>query len=668
MSASTATWLVERAEALEGSGLPAKAPGPGIETWVPTTCGFCSSGCGLKVRLIDGLPVGSRGNPTHIVNRGKVCPAAHATIQMLYSTDRVRTPLLRSGRRTHPGWNEATWEEVLKTLTERVGGILKKKTPQRIAFLDGRTRGLGTQIAEAFVRGTGSRNYVPVVDAQQDTIARESFGWPRAGGVDLEGALTIALFDFDAFGSDGSPVWQSRIYAHGRGRTINRPIYISIGPRLLGSAAKCDHWLPARPGTEGIVALAMANRILTAGLEDRDYLAANTDWDSPESAPLRDLIEEVTPAVASDLTGVPAVQIERIAELFASHRPAVALTPAGLPARPTATMTHVAVHALNLVVGAVGTSGGLVARPAVTLSEVWESTGAAPLETKYPAITRLQDLERALLHEDPTRIELLFIRDAHPVFESGRAIAFKKAMVATRALIVAFASELNETALLADIILPEPTFAERWDLLTDAPIVPRAHVSLQQPVIAPLYGAKQSEEVLATIANTLAPSFGVKFKSTSPESLVKAAASALKADSRGGTCKLGPDGEEIKRTTSSRTFWKHLRDSALWATEEVHNAPALPPQRAVAVPRKALALSQTDGAEALRERLIPVAKGDPHVYPYYLATFRVPELRNGELTNFPIMMELCGHWGSAIRDTWAEMHPRTAAEAGVKEG
>ena len=241
-------------------------------------------------------------------------------------------------------------------------------------------------------------------------------------------------------------------------------------------------------------------------------------------------------------------------------------------------------------------------------------------------------------------------------------------MVATRALIVAFASEINETALLADIILPEPTFAERWDLLSDAPIFPRAHVSLQQPVIAPLYGAKQSEEVLATIANALSPSFGVKFKSTSPESMVKAAAAALKADSRGGTCRVGPDGEEIQRTTSSRTFWKHLRETALWATEASYNAPSLPAQRAVVVPRKALALSGPGGPKALRDRLIPVTKGDPHVYPYYLATFRVPELRNGELTNFPIMMELCGHWGSAIRDTWAEMHPRTAAEAGVKEG
>ena len=353
VSASTATWLVERAEALEGAGLPTKAPGPGVETWVPTTCGFCRAGCGLKVRLIDGLPVGSRGNPTHIVNHGKVCPAAHATIQMLYSVDRVRTPLLRSGRRTHPGWNEATWEDVLKTIADRVGGILKKKTPQRIAFLDGRAPGLGTRVAQAFIRGSGSRNYVPIVDPQQDTITREAFGWPRAGGVDLERALTIALFDFDAFGSDGSPVWQSRVYAHGRGRTINRPIYVSIGPRLLGSAAKCDHWLPARPGTEGIVALAMANRILSEGLEDRDYLAANTDWNAPESAAMRTLIEEISPAVASDLTGVPAVQIERIAELFASHRPAVALTPPGLPARPTATMTHVAVNALNLVVGAV---------------------------------------------------------------------------------------------------------------------------------------------------------------------------------------------------------------------------------------------------------------------------------------------------------------------------
>lgn len=669
VSASSASWLLDRVEALQEDGALPSAPGPGEESWLPTACGICQGGCGLLVRRIDGIPVGVRGNPGHPVNKGKLCPAAHASVQMLYSPDRVRQPLLRTGRRRHPVWEEISWEEAESAIVKRIDSLLKKDMANRIAFLDGRRAGLGRDIAHVFLLGLGSSNYVSTHETPENAIATEMFGWKRAPGFDLENALVIGMFGFDGFGTDGAPVWQSQVYAHSRERTIDRPIYISVTPRLLGSAAKADHWLPARPGTEGIVALAMANQILTDGRENRAFLEQHTDWYNDSSRTLRQLVREITPAVASDITGVPGDRIVSMARIFADHSPAVALAGQGSPGRTMATMTHVAVNLLNLVTGSLGSPGGATERPLAPVTAVWEfKSGIDAARSAAGSAARLADLEKALAPNHPSRIELLFVRDAHPVFESGRADAFEKALVDMKGLVVAFATEINETAMLADLILPEPTFLERWDLLTDTPVFPRSHVSLQQPALSPLFESRQSEEVLASVNTALGTKSSVSFKASSAEKLVRAATAGLYADKRGGSCDATRDGDDTSASSSSRAFWSDLKRDSVWALKSALVKPARPLKRIVTTPRAALNLEGSVGTDKLRSLTLPVPKGDWHVYPYQLVTFRVPELRNGETTNYPIMMELGGHWGDAIWDTWIELHPRTAAEATVENG
>ncbi len=667
VSVSSAGWLVDRVAALEAEGALQTAPGPGIESWVTTTCGFCPGGCGLEARLIDGLPVGVRGRSSHLVNAGKLCPAAHATIQMLYNPDRVRTPLKRIGRRRHPEWEAISWESAEKLMVKHLGEAMSGGEAQRIAFLDGRRRGAGTEIARAFMRGAGSSNYIHIEDSAQEAIARESFGWPRSAGVDLESALVVALFAFDAFGTEGSPVWQSRVYAAGRDRTIDRPIYLSIGPRLLGSAAKCDHWLPARPGSEGLIALAMAHHILETGQEDPVYLERYTDWFDESSSSLRDLVTEMTPAVVSDISGVPAEQIEAAAEMFAKHRPGVAVAGCGSPSGQPAAMTAVAVNVLNLLVASVGSRGGVVARNGAGLAPAWEAGESQP-SLPAASLRSPAQLAKALDAAHPDHVDVLFLRDARPAFEGSLATPFSAALAATEAFVVAFTSEMDETSQLADLILPEPTFAERWDLLTDTPIVPRRHASLQQPLLEPMFESRQSEAVLAGIAEHLADSFSLRFKSTKPDKLVAAAAAGLHAQTDGGICSIGGEGKDTSRPASARSFWKELRSDGVWALDADKVLGDLRQRRIVTLPRTALGLGKGEITERLRVLITPSSTRDANLYPYYLVTFQIPELRNGELANYPFMMELSGQRGSENRDTWAELNPRTAAELGVSDG
>src|SRR3972149_8136309 len=71
--------------------------GPGIETWKNTICRLCPAGCGIRVRLIDGIPVYVKGNPNYPVNQGGMCPLGLSALHSLYNPDRLKGPMRRTG-------------------------------------------------------------------------------------------------------------------------------------------------------------------------------------------------------------------------------------------------------------------------------------------------------------------------------------------------------------------------------------------------------------------------------------------------------------------------------------------------------------------------------------------------------------------------------------------
>src|SRR5581483_9595482 len=78
------------------------------ERWVPTTCGYCSVGCGILIGVKENRAVAVRGNPQHPVNRGKLCPKGLSEHHTLAAKTRAHYPLLRKeGKLTRVSWNEA---------------------------------------------------------------------------------------------------------------------------------------------------------------------------------------------------------------------------------------------------------------------------------------------------------------------------------------------------------------------------------------------------------------------------------------------------------------------------------------------------------------------------------------------------------------------------------
>ena len=86
------------------------------EKWVPTTCGYCSVGCGILIGVKEGRAVAVRGNPHHPVNRGKLCPKGLSEHHTISAATRAQYPLLRKGGKL----TRVSWDEALDTMVARL--------------------------------------------------------------------------------------------------------------------------------------------------------------------------------------------------------------------------------------------------------------------------------------------------------------------------------------------------------------------------------------------------------------------------------------------------------------------------------------------------------------------------------------------------------------------
>ena len=87
--------------------------------WVPTTCGYCSVGCGMEIGVKEGRAVTVRGNEDHPVNRGKLCPKGLSEHEILEAESRATQPLLRQDGKLYllGGWTfEGRLTSIVSTL------------------------------------------------------------------------------------------------------------------------------------------------------------------------------------------------------------------------------------------------------------------------------------------------------------------------------------------------------------------------------------------------------------------------------------------------------------------------------------------------------------------------------------------------------------------------
>jgi len=106
---------------------------------IATTCIYCGAGCGLYLEVLDGEIVGVLPAKEHPVSQGRLCIKGWNATSFVYHPDRLKTPLIRRGDApsTSSGhrFEEATWDEALTLVAERLGTVKAESGANSIAFL-----------------------------------------------------------------------------------------------------------------------------------------------------------------------------------------------------------------------------------------------------------------------------------------------------------------------------------------------------------------------------------------------------------------------------------------------------------------------------------------------------------------------------------------------------
>lgn len=688
--------------------------GPGIESWKTTVCGQCPGGCGIRVRLVDDVPVYIKGNRNHPVNQGGLCPLGHSSLEVLFNPDRLKGPIARVGPVGYGKWETLEWESALDRVITQLARLRSEGQSHRLAFLGSDERGLMKAYIARFMTAYGSPNYYQIPSADRDvTPFRLSTGRARRPAPDVANARLVVGFGANFLEEGYSPIYYTRLYSRlRRSPEGSRARFIQIEPRMTLTAANADRWVPIRPGTYGALALGIAHVIIREKAYDAGFIRRHTfgfeSWtDSTGDRHLgyKDLVlAEYYPERVADITGVASETILEVAREIENTRPCVVMGGTGVLDNTNGAYAQMAVDSLNALLGNFGSQGGMVfpeptpfseLPPVQTDDEARKGGGLQPvaegLRDSLPvAEFSIQRLVDNLAAAKPYPIEVLFLHGGNALFQLPGHNSLRMALERIP-LVVSFDSFITETSEFADLILPGHTFLERWDEVSDVPSVAFSHMSVRQPVIEPLHDTRHPADVLADLGRALGGSLEKSFEVDSYRDVIRHCLHGVYDSGKGAIASEGVDGAWLGYLqqrgwhpgsyTSFDTFWDEVLDKGGWWNPiRTDTAPdrlfATPSGRYEFYVQDLKLRLEASGAEADRLR----ALGDEALLPHHeqlpgaddgplrLISFQMLTNRDGFASNQPMMQEMFGQQVRYFWQTWVEMHPSTAELFGVRDG
>jgi len=606
-----------------------------------------------------------------------------AGLQVLYSPDRLKIPLKRSGERGQGKWESISWEEAIKTIAQKLRELREKGETHKVAFLVGKFQGVLPDFIHRFLTAYGSPNYLKPGQSGADQAYRLSQGAEKSLSFDLENANYILSFGTNLLEAWWSPVLAHRTYQLWRQRGKTK--FVQVEPRFSITAAKADEWIPLNPGTEGVLALGIGYVLLEENLLQQNFIEEHTlgfenwiDKNGKSNPGFKTFLEQYHLDMVSTLTGVSVETIVRLAKEFGTRKPALALADLGPDEVSLGTFHHLAIHVLNALVGSIDQPGGVLKQGEIPY-QLWkpvifdEKAKNGMSKPGFSSQKSQKALLQALIEEKPYPLELLFVYGSNPAFSNPQDF---KELLKKVPFLVSFSSFLDETAENSDLVLPEPTYLEKWDGLSLGSFFPYPTFSLIQPLIGPLYEIRQTGDILLQLTKELKGTVTESFPWLNFEEALKERVKGIYEAQRGTLFTtpfqtsqiqvLQGRGWWIPTYTTFEEFWTQLVERGGWwdpsyrfeEWERIFKTPSGRFEFSSHVLRNELS------NQAFPESLPEERKGE---FPFKVSIYRPSTLLGEVSANLPHLQEIVGTRVNQRWDSWAEIHPETAKALGIQE-
>lgn len=470
-----------------------------------TVCDMCFNRCGAVAHVRDGKVVKLDPNPNFTKSRGMLCARGVAGVSQLYDPDRLKTPLLRVGKRGENKWKPISWEEALNLTAEKFLDIAKRHTRCGVVFSSGAD--MQTTFMRRFAQSFGSFSFTT-----QESLCLLSM---HRGYLDTFGEIPTAdVLHCKYIFMPGSNRIESLVTPDSMDLVValkNGAKFTVVDPRYTKSAAMATDWLQIRPGTDLALALALIHVIVTEKLYDEA-------WVNEFTFGLDKLVEHVaarTPEWAAAETGIPAQTIVRVAREMAAAAPAALV----YPGRRTSdyvdsTQIRRGWAILNGLLGNFDKQGGLMANPTFALKSIpleapWyddtppERLDEPRIPLPFKAEASFVPLRESVLEGKPHQAKGWFIYKTNPM-QTAPCRSQTIAMMEQMEFVVTVDILMTDTALMSDLVLPAPTYLERTDpcqALSGGPAGPC--VVWRDPVVPPLYDTRPLFDIVKGLAQRM---------------------------------------------------------------------------------------------------------------------------------------------------------------------
>ena len=481
---------------------------------VPYLCNMCRNKCAGFARVENNTITKLNPNQYFPKSRNMLCPKGNAGIQAVYDSDRLKYPLIRIGKRGDGRYKRVTWDEANEYIKDKLVKILDEQRDNRstIAYCNGEgfnkdefIKFFGGKIGSANFLDEGSICLNTKLGATQLTIG-------DIGEMDVAGSDYVIISGANRYESLITPDSVDMLHAKQK--------LVVLDPRCTTTAIKADQFLPINPGTDLAFCLGMIYVAIKDELYDKGFVKER--FDDFDKLKKHILSQGYTPKWAESKTHIPAQKIEQISrEFFSAKNPLYYLGRRSVWSKNDFQFRR-AIVLINALAGSINRKGGIIFGKPIKLEQ------EEIVEPLYNAAEGRFDLDgiiygsskggswlnfrdKVIQETAPYPIKAMFIRK-HNIMQNMPNIAKTKKMLEMMDLVVVFDTMPSDTAMMADVILPECTYLEREDMVVSFNRL-EPSLALRNEVIKPLYESKTMQDILKGLGKKLSvPLFEISAK------------------------------------------------------------------------------------------------------------------------------------------------------------
>lgn len=473
----------------------------------PTYCDVCFWKCAGWTYVDEKGEIKKvEGNDEDTHCRGRLCPRGTGGIGSYYDDDRLKTPLIRVEKDGKQTFREATWEEALTLVAKKMQEIKDKYGPESFALLK---HGAPGKHLEHLFESYGSK-----------TIAEPAFAQcrgPRAVGFKLTYGATVGspeatdIRDSKCLVLIGSHIGENmhNTQVQEVSDAIDKGIsIITVDPRLSTIANKSKYWLPIRPSTDVALLLSWMHVLIYEDLYDKEYIEKySVGFDQ-----LKEHVRKFTPEWAYGITDIKPDLIRESAREMAKAAPSVIVHPGRhVTWYGDDTQRSRAIAILNALLGSWGRRGGFYFSEKVKIPKFphpkypepkWD---AVDLNGKYPLANAgvTNEVIRASLPNQDTKHKIkAWMVGGTNITQSVPDKALTLEAIKNLEFLVVVDLMPVEITGYADVVLPECSYLERYDMIRSAKMRTPS-IALRMPAAEPKYNSKPAWWIAKQIGEKL---------------------------------------------------------------------------------------------------------------------------------------------------------------------